>query len=223
MNGPIPTRIDLVAAVADLREPTVRLAQSDDDDPETPHTPAWYRREAAEREERAIPRRYRDAQTDHPDIHAWVSTFVADPHVCPSLLIDGPTGTGKTHAAFAALRLVGQSGRYAPWHATTTTELFASLRPRPGGDSAGTFETLARCPLLFLDDLGTAKGSEWTEETLFRLVDRRYAECLPSIFTTNVPTRELAERLGERIASRLAETTRRVTLTGTDWRRRRPS
>ena len=43
----------------------------------------------------------------------------------------------------------------------------------------------------FVDDLGAAKPSEWTEEINYRLVNHRYEHMLPTIFTSNVPAREL--------------------------------
>src|SRR3546814_11554545 len=58
-----------------------------------------------------------------------------------------------------------------------------------------------------------------TEEVTYRLIDHRYTHCLPTIFTTNVPTSNLRDQLGDRVASRLAEMCTRVTLTGSDRRR----
>lgn len=82
---------------------------------------------------------------------------------------------------------------------------------------------LARCPLLLLDDLGAAKTSEWTEELTYRLINHRYEHMLPTLITTNLPTAELRTALGDRVASRLAEMTERVILTGPDRRRTAPA
>ncbi len=77
-----------------------------------------------------------------------------------------------------------------------------------------------RSSLLLVDDLGAAKTSEWTEELTYRLVNHRYEHLLPTVFTTNLTIRDLRDALGDRIASRLAQMTERVTLTGADRRRR---
>lgn len=109
------------------------------------------------------------------------------------------------------------------WEATTTADLHARLRPRAGHDAERDLQSLARSPLLLLDDLGAAKTSEWTEELTYRLINHRYEHLLPTLITTNLPTAELRTTLGDRVASRLAEMTDRVVLTGPDRRRHHPA
>ncbi|GHB22485.1 hypothetical protein GCM10010346_52710 [Streptomyces chryseus] len=46
---------------------------------------------------------------------------------------------------------------------------------------------------------------------------------LPTLITTNLPTAEFRTALGDRVASRLAEMTERVILTGPDRRRTAPT
>ncbi|CAL9508521.1 hypothetical protein SUDANB151_03563 [Streptomyces sp. enrichment culture] len=46
---------------------------------------------------------------------------------------------------------------------------------------------------------------------------------LPTLITTNLPTADLRSALGDRVASRLAEMTERVILTGPDRRRTAPA
>ncbi|GGZ55723.1 hypothetical protein GCM10010371_14020 [Streptomyces subrutilus] len=46
---------------------------------------------------------------------------------------------------------------------------------------------------------------------------------LPTLITTNLPIAELRNAVGDRVASRLAEMTTRVILTGPDRRRAQPS
>lgn len=90
-----------------------------------------------------------------------------------------------------------------------------------GHDAERDLATLSTCPLLILDDLGAAKQSEWTEEITYRLINRRYTDLLPTLLTTNLPTAALRDAVGDRVASRLAEMTTTVVLTGAD-RRRQP-
>lgn len=179
-----------------------------------------------------IPARYRRALTDHPQVTAWVDEITragrpgpgGAPGIAdgPSLLIAGPTGTGKTHQAYGAVRSLLAAGVRLRWEATTAADLYASLRPRQGHDPERALWALGRCPLLILDDLGAAKTSEWTEELTYRLINRRYNEMLPTLITTNLPIGELRGAVGDRVASRLAEMTTRVILGGTD-RRRQPA
>ncbi|MFE0192491.1 ATP-binding protein [Streptomyces sp. NPDC058989] len=179
-----------------------------------------------------IPVRYRNALADHPQVTSWVEEITRTgrkgpggaPGIAhgPSLLIAGPTGTGKTHQAYGGVRSLLAAGVRLRWEATTTADLYASLRPRAGHDPERALWSLCRCPLLILDDLGAAKTSEWTEELTYRLINRRYNEMLPTLVTTNLPIADLREAVVDRVASRLAEMTTRVILNGTD-RRRQPT
>lgn len=182
---------------------------------------------AAERFNERFPLRYRPATVEHPAIAAWVEQFMVDPTGTPSLLLLGPTGTGKTHAAFGALRAAASKarrtrvGRYVtpPWAATTYADLIASLRPSKLGDPEEIMAKHLGVDLLLLDDLALGKASEFVEEVTYRLLNGRYVEMRPSIFTSNLPLDQLRVSLGDRIASRLAETCTRVVLTGEDRRR----
>ncbi|WP_438310644.1 ATP-binding protein [Streptomyces sp. HUAS TT3] len=180
-----------------------------------------------------IPPRYRQALADHPQVTAWVDEIrragrpgpsgtrgIAEG---PSLLIAGPTGTGKTHQAYGAVRSLLAAGVRLRWEAVTAADLYARLRPRPGLDAERELHTLARCPLLVLDDLGAAKGSEWTEELTYRLINHRYEYLRPTLLTTNLPIDDLRAALGDRVASRLSEMTHRVILNGPDRRRTSPT
>ncbi|HEX3778493.1 MAG TPA: ATP-binding protein [Pseudonocardiaceae bacterium] len=179
-----------------------------------------------------IPTRYADANVDNPEVARWVRAladetvermrgFVPAVTQGPSLLLLGPTGTGKTHQAYGAIRAIAVSGLHCSWLATTAADVYACLRPRPKVDSELEFERFAGARLLLLDDLGAAKASEWTEEVNYRLINHRYEHRLPTIITSNVAVKSLREEIGERVASRLVEMCQRVTLKGDDRRRSR--
>lgn len=56
--------------------------------------------------------------------------------------------------------------------------------------------------LLILDDIGTQDaGRDWVETALFRLIDRRYTNHLPTIFTSNVKIEDL--KMDSRISDRI--------------------
>lgn len=178
----------------------------------------------------AFPARYRDAVADHPDVLAWVAAFRRNPTTAPGLLLMGPTGTGKTYQAYGALRAAVAEPVYDTtrdrWThhqflTYTMADLNAAMRPSSGNDPEATLKANRHTALLLLDDLGAARGSEWVEDHLYRLVNARYETMRPSIFTTNLEPAALREAIGERITSRLVETCTRVILNGTDRRRAR--
>lgn len=212
---------------------------NDEPSPDQPGHPEYHRRARAEfalaRWTTAVPPRYADAApiAADPVIGQWAHQIATDPKHARSLLLTGTTGTGKTHQAWAALRMIAEAGpaRYE-LIATTAADMYGSLRP--GGSDAGpesALKRLARVPLLLLDDLGSAKASEWVEEITYRLINERYNACKPTVFTSNYPTEAPRDRqgnivgpgldviLGDRIVSRLTEMTDVVVMAGRDRRR----
>jgi DNA replication protein DnaC len=203
---------------------------TDEPTEDQPGHPEFHRRARAEfaltRWRNAVPTRYDDATTTDPTVLAWAGQVARNPSKARSLLLTGTTGTGKTHQAWGALRAVAEAGpdRYEII-ATTAADMYGSLRP--GGSASGAeyeLKRLNRIPILLLDDLGSAKASEWVEETTYRLINNRYNACLPTIFTSNLPTKasngpDLSSVLGDRIVSRLAEMTDIVAMVGADRRR----
>jgi DNA replication protein DnaC len=203
--------------------PSLTLTRDDVDDPYVLEDNLDRGRQTLDR----IPTRYRQAALTHPQVAAWATKLVTlardtrpVPRIAhgPSLLVLGPTGTGKTHTAYAAVAALAQSGAACSWLALTAADMYAQLRPRHGVDSEQVFDTLTRVSLLVIDDLGAAKGTEWNEEINYRLINHRYEHEQPTLVTSNVPPANLAHALGERVASRLTEMADRVVLKGADRR-----
>ena len=177
-----------------------------------------------------IPPRFRAPVELPPGVAAWVDRGTG----AQGLYLAGQVGTGKTHTAWAAVVAwcikTGTIPRAEPReHAfginrpnvifTRMTDLLDDLRP--GDDSRQRIRDCQNAALLIIDDVGAEKPSEWTQERFYSVIDHRYANQLPLIVTSNLPPAKLAEQVGERSASRLAEMCEVVAMTGTD--RRRPA
>ncbi|GHH58162.1 ATP-binding protein [Streptomyces candidus] len=198
--------------------------------PDEPGHPEYHRRRRADwalkRWETATPYRYQNATATDAAVLEWATAAATAPRDAGFLLLTGPFGTGKTHQAYGALRHIADTG---PEHyeviALTAPDMYALLRPQ-GSDRGPEYEVrrLMRVPLLLIDDLGTEKISEFTEEATYRLLNERYNECRPTIITSNLPTQDrngpdLVDKLGERITSRLSQMTTVVEISGRDRRR----
>lgn len=148
-----------------------------------------------------VPPRYRDATADHPAVAEWVQRTVRGGiRSAEGLVLNGPTGCGKTWQAFAAWHTVAQQTGCSAY-ALSMPAYLDSLRP--GRTPWVTLEEAERAELLLMDDLAAERPSEWTVELVYRLIDARWNACLPTIVTVNAPKGELRARLGDRIASRL--------------------
>ncbi|MFD7066101.1 ATP-binding protein [Streptomyces sp. NPDC059913] len=236
---PEPIALDNAAAMARLRAGLEARGMADvapgpvadGPSPDEPGHPEYHRRRRAEwalkRWETATPPRYRRADATLPGVQAWADAVAVDPTEAGSLLLTGTTGTGKTHEAYGALRRIAAAGSTHPYEIRALTAADMNGLLRVNGSPRGVEEELrrlCRIPLLLLDDLGSAKATEWTEETTYRLVNERYNACKPTLYTSNLPAksddgRDLASVLGERIVSRLSEDTRVVAMVGADRRR----
>lgn len=146
-----------------------------------------------------------------------------------SLYIWGPYGTGKTVlACLLACQCIDQNLTRVAF--VTVPALLDEIRGTFNSDGvsrrreeADLTETVRTQGLLILDDLGAERPTEWVQERLFNIINHRYDQLLPTIFTSNLGIEELSGRLGERIAWRIVEMTRRIKLAGVNLRDPRKS
>lgn len=179
----------------------------------------FFRSRAIAWHEQHVRTTFRDARASLPQVISWADAFVAGRagrhH---SLMLLGPTGTGKTYQAYGTLRRVAEAGIRNPfWLGGHVSQLLADLRPNGSAD----FDKCANAPILLLDDIGSERTSPWTEETALRLFNHRYESALPIIVTGNGSWDDIAAYLGDRMASRLVEMCNLVEVRGQDrrWQR----
>jgi len=154
------------------------------------------------------------------------------------LLFTGGNGTGKTHLAVAALRELamahGVVGQFWDYH-ELLREIRNSYDPSTSFTEYEVLEPIISMPVLLLDDLGAWKMTDWMNDTLFYVLNKRYLATRPTLITTNYPDREptareladadttvrreyLIDRIGLRLRSRLQEACAVIRLEGQDVR-----
>jgi DNA replication protein DnaC len=132
----------------------------------------------------------------------------------------GGVGTGKTHLAVAVMNELIRKKRI-PSLFVTVPELLDILREtynKPGRNLDEWMDAVQNAEFLVLDDLGSERTTEWVRERIFVIVNHRYREALPTIFTSNIGPKDLAEQLGERTASRIIAMCDWIALEGDDYR-----
>lgn len=145
-----------------------------------------------------------------------------------SLLLFGAFGTGKTGLAVSALRAVVEAQSVDALFLTAPDlldRIRASYSPRANDTDGPTerelMDAVKDTGLLVLDDLGAERPTGWVQEKLFAVINHRYSEQLPCIFTSNLDPEGLAKHLGERTAWRIVEMSDPVRLDGPNLRDRR--
>lgn len=193
--------------------------------------------------ESRIPRRYQHCSLDtfitYPNERllnavARAKRFAEQfPVVEKGLFFVGSPGIGKTHLGVAILHQVIRT-RGARGLFYDTRDLLKVIRstydPTNRTREQDVLRPVMTAELLVLDDLGAEKTSDWVEETLNLIVNTRYNERLPTIFTSNFEEKEdrtdpesLLGRVGFRMHSRLYEMCDFLEFDGADYRHAEPN
>ncbi len=176
-------------------------------------------------------------------LSTWMREF--DPEKPRGLLLGGPVGVGKTYLLVAIAKNFAGKGisvRFIDFF-----QLLLELKAGYAQDKndANLLNELIEVDILFIDELGKGRNSDWELSILDQLVMGRYNrnkiivastnyDLKPSSkvnFSTNLDERKpgsfeldrfesLEQRIGPRIYSRLIETSEFVELNGEDFRRR---
>lgn len=87
------------------------------------------------------------------------------------------------------------------------------------GDTSARLRDIETAQLLILDDIGAQDPNKLVNDSLFKLIDRRYSNMLVTIFTSNKKINDLG--LDERIISRIEEKSISVSLPEVSIRQRK--
>lgn len=130
------------------------------------------------------------------------------------LYLWGPNGTGKTHLAVAVARRAKEAFFVNSLHLIDELKLsFNTKAP------CRVYEQSRHVRLLVLDDLGSERPTGWVQERLYALVNTRWDEMLPTMYTSNHSPQDLEEIVGTRSASRILGTCLAIKIDGPDHRR----
>lgn len=138
------------------------------------------------------------------------------------LFLTGKNGSGKTHLAVAAMREVILSGNTNCKFIKVPNLLF-EIRRAIRSDARDAEEAIITryldFHLLVLDELGVEKDTEWTLQTLYLIIDGRDSYLMPTIITSNLSLKGIADKLDLRLSSRIIGMCRLLSLECEDWRK----
>jgi DNA replication protein DnaC len=185
----------------------------------------------------AIPPRYRGVSFDRPPVsdmlrdmssrhvvsavQGFVDDLDANLDAGKGMWLMGNTGTGKT-----TLGMLVAKAALAAGHTTAvyfTPKLLTQIRQTyQATDSEDAYDAFFRrltsVDLLYIDDLGSERHTDWVVEQLYALVNERYENQRSMLVTSNAPPeargsgppveegrKQLADQIGSRTVSRLIE------------------
>ena len=107
------------------------------------------------------------------------------------VFIYGSVGAGKTHLACYLLKRMHEAGYVCKFVAAT--EMIRGIRD-DFDKKSGYIDKLKSTHCLLIDDIGKEPQTEWTFLTLCEIIDTRYRELKPTLFTSQYSPAELAQR-----------------------------
>lgn len=161
-----------------------------------------------------IPERYKNVK--YEDAPQKIrEMFENIPITKKGLYIHGDVGTGKTHIVHALTK--HSSSRF--YNITSLLRRIRADFSRQAYDRENLEEDIIGTnSLVIIDDIGSEKISDWVSETFYHIINQRYNDMKPMIFTSNFEIKDLAERIGDRTTSRIVEMCDVVELVGKDHR-----
>jgi DNA replication protein DnaC len=158
----------------------------------------------------------RDMATRHVvnAVRGFVDELDANLDAGKGMWLMGNTGTGKTTLAMLVAKAALAAGRTAAVYFTPKllTQIRQTYQATDSEDAYDAFfRRLTSVDLLYIDDLGAERHTDWVVEQLYALVNERYENQRSMLVTSNARQdveegrAQLEEQIGSRTVSRLIE------------------
>lgn len=136
-----------------------------------------------------------------------------------SVFMNGKTGLGKTHLSLAIANEVTKNGYGVIY--VSAPNLVSKMEKEQfsrNKENSSTEETLSKCDLLIIDDLGTEFTTQFSTKAIYNLFNSRLLSGKPIIINTNLSIAELERIYTDRFVSRIIGQAHRLDFFGKDVR-----
>jgi DNA replication protein DnaC len=127
----------------------------------------------------------------------------------------GSVGTGKTHLAAAVLRETGGIYRVSD---AIVNEVREAERFDVKEDKEKVIQRYATSSFLVIDEIGRCEYPEREKHILYRIINGRYENRLPTLLISNFNKMKFADFVGAATTDRLNESCQTYELTGSSYR-----
>lgn len=165
-----------------------------------------------------IPERFKNTKWN--DVPKSLKSIVElIPKTRKGIYLHGGVGSGKTHIVYAIAEYVYTKLRFES-RVINSADMLNDIRDCFENRFQGDFidELKGYRGMLIIDDIGVERINDWVLEQFYVIINKRYNDVLPTIFTSNLSVSQLSDRIGERVASRIVEMCDVYELTNTDRR-----
>ena len=141
-----------------------------------------------------------------------------DENTYRSYLLFGGTGLGKTHLSTATAKVLIERGFEVLY--VTSLRMLSDFEAKRFGNGEATVD-LNRyydAQLLIIDDFGTEVINQFTASCVYDIINTRINNRKSTIINTNLSKKEVDQKYGERVASRLFGEYQPLRFAGTDVR-----
>lgn len=177
----------------------------------------------------------REQARKHPELYAAAMEFadginwsvgnhgITNPNM-KGLYIFGPPGVGKTHLMLAICNRLDE--RKIPNIFVRADTIFDKLRTSVanGKDMEHVIEKYCTVPVLAMDEFAQERANEFTLDKVFRIINYRFSNKLPTLFTSNYEPPIIYRTFNDQtktvdaMISRIIQMTKIGRLTGSDAR-----
>lgn len=137
-----------------------------------------------------------------------------------SIVMRGATGLGKTHLSLAIANTVIRKGMSVVY--VSAPDILSRLEREHFSyqykEEESTFNSLLKCDLLIIDDLGTEFVSQFSVSAVYNIFNSRILSGKPMIINTNLSVNELLTTYSQRFVSRMMGSCDKLDFIGEDIR-----